>query len=123
MFWFCSTPAIKRAPMEEPSTPNPAPVPPPFANVAEAWFWTMAALRARRAGATRSLMAEEVLRCLDRLYRRRRIDLTHARILRIWGERREAPPLARSGPTGDWKLWNEALQRLERPLRAKGIIA
>ncbi|MGC8468588.1 MAG: hypothetical protein ACP5NI_01655 [Acetobacteraceae bacterium] len=109
--------------MEEPSAPPATPVPPPFANVAEAWFWTMTTLRARRAGAARCLMAEEILRCLDRLYRRRRIELAHARILRIWGERREAPPLARSGPTGDWKLWHEALERLEPPLRAKGIIA
>ena len=34
---------------------------------------------------------DDVVKCLDTLYRRRRIDLVHARILRIWGERQCAP--------------------------------
>ena len=63
-------------------------------------------------------------KCLDRLYRQRRIDLQHARILRIWGERRHArrtrAPRARRG---DSRLWREAMERLDWPLRAKGIVA
>ncbi len=101
----------------------------PFRSAEEAWFWTMAALVARRDGARivsgaglvqRPREPDDVVRCLDRLYRQRRIDLQHARILRIWGERQAAPdPRER----GDARLWREAMQRLDWPLRAKGIVA
>ncbi len=101
----------------------------PFRSAEQAWFWTMASLIARREGTKRDgsrtprpCDPDDVVKCLDQLYRRRRIDLVHARILRIWGERGTAPnpiyPLER----GDWRLWREALQRLEWPLRVKGIV-
>jgi hypothetical protein len=59
----------------------------------------MAALIARREGARYTANKGAVARpcdpddvkCLDTLYRRQRIDLTHARILRMWGER-QLPP-------------------------------
>ena len=78
-----------------------------FGSAEEAWFWTMAALVARRDGARivsgaglvqRPCEPDDVVRCLDRLYRQRRIDLQHARILRIWGERQSAPD--RRAPRG-----------------------
>src|SRR5271163_4416996 len=71
-----------------------------FANAEEAWLWTMGCLMARqqgaRFGANRGLVGrpcepDDVVKCLDALYRQRRIDLLHARILRIWGERQAAP--------------------------------
>lgn len=104
----------------------------PFRNAEEAWMWTMAALvarrdghryGARRAGVTRPCDPDDVVRCLDSLYRRRRIDLVHARILRIWGERQMAPNPAYASERCDWRLWQEALDRLEWPLRVKGIVA
>jgi len=76
----------------------------PFRSAEEAWFWTMAALMARREGArytanrgrfSRPCEPDDVVKCLDALYRRRRIDLVHARILRIWGERQAEPCLCR----------------------------
>jgi hypothetical protein len=91
----------------------------------------MAALMARREGAryvagrgtvSRPCEPDDVVRCLDSLYRRRRIDLVHARILRIWGERQMAPNPAFAIERCDWRLWREALERLEWPLRVKGII-
>ena len=63
-----------------------------------------------------------MVKCLDQLYRRRRIDLTHARILRIWGERGTAPSPAYATERADARLWREALDRLEWPLRVKGIV-
>ncbi len=104
----------------------------PFANAEEAWFWTMAALVARRDGARivsgaglvqRPCEPDDVVRCLDRLYRQRRIDLQHARILRIWGERQGAPDPRAPRERGDARLWREALGRLDWPLRAKGIVS
>ncbi len=103
----------------------------PFRSAEEAWLWTMAALVARREGAryvanagrvTRPCEPDDVVKCLDTLYRRRRIDLTHARILRIWGERQSAPNPAYASERCDWRLWREALERLEWLLRVKGIV-
>lgn len=104
----------------------------PFASADEAWFWTMAALQARRDGArivsgagrvTRPCEPDDVIKCLDRLYRQRRIDLQHARIMRMWGERQQAPDAGTLGERGDWWLWREAMARLDWPLRVKGIVA
>lgn len=103
----------------------------PFHSVEEAWFWTMAALTARRDGArivsgaglvTRPCEPDDVIRCLDRLYRQRRIELQHARIMRIWGERGAVPDPRQPREAGDWRLWTEAMRRLDWPLRAKGIV-
>lgn len=106
--------------------------PEPFHSAEEAWFWTMAALVARREGARyaanqgrviRPCEPDDVVKALDTLYRRRRIDLVHARILRIWGERQIAPNPAYASERCDWRLWREAIARLEWPLRIKGIVA
>ncbi len=102
----------------------------PFRNSEQAWFWTMGALIARREASggsgprtVRPCDPDDVVKCLDQLYRRRRIDLVHARILRIWGERGIAPNPAYPLERSDWRLWREALDRLEWPLRVKGIVA
>lgn len=104
----------------------------PFRSAEEAWLWTMAALIARREGARytankgrlhRPCDPDDVVKCLDGLYRQRRIDLAHARILRIWGERQMAPSPAVVAECYDHELWIEALGRLDWPLRIKGIVA
>jgi hypothetical protein len=104
----------------------------PFATGDEAWLWTMAALIARRDGARivagkgakiRPCEPDDVIRCLDRLYRQRRIDLTHARILRLWGERGAVPDPRHLSEKRDWAIWREAIDRLEWPLRVKGIVS
>ena len=106
--------------------------PEPFSSAEEAWFWTMAALIARRDGARivsgaglvqRPCEPDDVVRCLDRLYRQRRIDLQHARIMRIWGERGQTPDPRVPRERGDWRLWREAMSRLDWPLRVKGTVA
>ncbi|MBK1657635.1 hypothetical protein [Paracraurococcus ruber] len=103
----------------------------PFRSPDEAWFWTMAALVARRDGARivsgaglvgRPCEPDDVVKCLDRLYRQRRIDLQHVRIMRIWGERQQAPDPRYPREKGDWRLWREAMARLDWPLRVKGIV-
>jgi hypothetical protein len=103
----------------------------PFRDAEEAWLWTMAALMARREGArftanqgavVRPCEPDDVVKCLDALYRRRRIDLVHARILRIWGERQTSPSPTAANERCDWRLWREAMERLEWPLRVKGIV-
>lgn len=121
-----------RGPIAGPRTAAASPAVRPFRSAEEAWIWTMAALRARRDGArytaNRGLIGrpcepDDVVRCLDALYRRRRIDLVHARILRVWGERQMPPNPAYATERCDFRLWREALERLEWPLRMKGIVA
>ena len=103
-----------------------------FRTAEEAWLWTMSALIARREGArytagkgvvSRPCDPDDVVRCLDQLYRQRRIDLTHARILRIWGERQLAPSHAIAAERDDRRLWVDAMTSLEWLLRIKGIVA
>ena len=102
----------------------------PFRTAEEAWFWTVAALAARRDGTGRRGGArierpcdpDDILKCLDQLYRHRRIELLHARILRIWGERKIAPNPAYPRERCDWRLWREAIDLLERKLRANGFV-
>ncbi|MCU0887717.1 MAG: hypothetical protein MUF65_02290 [Rubritepida sp.] len=123
-----------------PSSPRPGHTPvlaslakaEPFRSAEEAWFWTMAALLARREGArvaagrgaaVRPCEPDDVVKCLDRLYRQRRVELAHARVLRIWGERGVPPCPRHPSERGDSLLWREALSRLEFPLREKGIVA
>jgi hypothetical protein len=113
------------------ATARANPVVRPFRSAEEAWMWTMAALLARRDGArytaNRGLLSrpcepDDVVRCLDALYRRRRIGLVHARVLRNWGERQMPPDPAYATERCDFRLWCEALERLDCPLRAKGIV-
>jgi len=104
----------------------------PFATAEAAWFWTMTALIARQDGArivagrgsvVRPCEPDDVVKCLDRLYRQRRIDLNHGRVLRRWGERGVSPNPHFATERADAGLWREAMNRLEWPLRIKGIVA
>ena len=104
----------------------------PFATAEAAWFWTMSALIARQDGArivagrgsvVRPCEPDVVVKCLDRLYRQRRIDLNHGRVLRRWGERGTSPNPNFATERADAGLWREAMKRLEWPLRIKGIVA
>ncbi len=127
-----SSPSVYRIAAMSRSTTQPAAQRPvPFRDAEEAWFWTMAALRARHDGARtnrnphatpRPCEPDDVVKCLDGLYRQRRIDLVHARILRIWGERGTAPNPAWASERCDARLWREAMARLEWKLRVKGIV-
>jgi hypothetical protein len=114
------------------SLPRSIPGAQPFDNAESAWLWTMAALIARREGArytankglvTRPCDPDDIVKCLDGLYRQQRISLCHARVLRIWGERQITPSTSLAAERNDRRLWIEALEKLAGPLRLKGIIA
>lgn len=102
-----------------------------FPDAQSAWLWTMAAMVARReasprgvdgSGPPRTALPDDIVRCLDHLYRRRRIDLLHARILRRWGERGRRPNPGCARERCDAAIWDEAMERLQWPLRLKGIV-
>ncbi len=99
----------------------------PFRIAEEAWYWTLACLASRHGDGlsptSRGFKPEDVLLCLDRLYRRRRVQLVHVRIMRLWGERAQAPNPAYPRERCDWGLWREAMDRLDWQLRQRGIVA
>jgi hypothetical protein len=116
-------------PFLDPSPPWPRPAE-PFRSVEQAWFWTIGALRARHEGACRTsgtvlrpCEPDDVIVCLDNLYRRKRIDLSHARVLRVWGERGMAPDARLPAERTEARLWGEAMDLLDWPLRVRGIVA
>lgn len=93
----------------------------PFSTAEDAWMWAIAPSGRPRSPAVCD--PRDITRVLDMLYRRRRIDLIHARILRVWGERQIAPSANKAGERADRRLWEESLGRLDWPLRVKGIVA
>ncbi len=104
--------------------------PEPFPDAEQAWLWTMAALIARHDGASRPgdgvprpCDPDDVIVALDSLYRRKRIDLAHARVLRAWGERGIAPDARVPAERSEARLWTEAMDLLDWPLRVRGIVA
>ncbi len=113
-----------------PRLPTTAPIrSAPFSSAEEAWFWTCGTLRAREAGVVRPPLVngipcrvEDVLKCLDMLYRHRRVELLHVRVLREWGWREETPDPAIPRQRCDAQLWREALDRLDWKLRMRGLV-
>ncbi len=99
-----------------------------FPTAEAAWFWAASVLRARcdpaaPVPAAGPCQVETVVKCLDELYRARTLELLHARILRLWGWRGMAPNPGRPRDRCDWRLWREAMEALDAPLRAKGVVA
>ena len=101
----------------------------PFPDAATAFFWATGSLAARRATAlpgaaatvTRPCEPATIVRLLDTLYRRRRIDTAHARVLARWAARGVEPCPQRH--RADAALWREAIDRLAGLLRPRGIVA
>jgi hypothetical protein len=100
----------------------------PFRDAEACIMWMVQTLVAEAEGTPRKAKPTicepaEVVKCLDTLYRRRRIDLHHVRILRLWGNRGRAPSAADPRERADARIWREALDRLDWPLRCLGIIS
>jgi hypothetical protein len=94
----------------------------PFADAAEAWFWTVDCLEARASGSKgcSGLRVGRPCEPDDIVIALRRLDLppAHARTLTAWGNRREVPPAG----TDARRLWDQVMAKLAPVLRAKGIV-
>jgi hypothetical protein len=82
-----------------------------------------ARIRAGQGVVARPCEPDDVVRELDRLYRQRRIELEHVRILRVYGERGHPPDPKVPAESYDARLWREVTERLNAALRLKGIVA
>lgn len=103
----------------------------PFDNTEEAWLWFILAQEARNDGAqcrsglglaARPCEPADILQCLDRLYRNRRVSMDHLLVLRHYGKRQMPPEPSRAKEARAAALWQEALERLEPVLVRKGIV-
>lgn len=103
----------------------------PFASAEEAWFWFIQAHMARSEGARivaglglgcRPCEPVDVLAVVERLYRARRLLMDHVLVLRFYGRRQMAPDPQRAKEMRAHSLWQEAMERLEDVLIAKGVV-
>lgn len=102
-----------------------------FDTAEEAWFWFILAQEARNAGAritaglsliSRPCEPMDILKCVERLYRNRRLTMDHILVLRHYGKRHLPPDPVRIKEMRAHDLWIEALERLEPVLVGKGIV-
>lgn len=102
-----------------------------FNDAEEAWFWFIQAQQARNDGARftagmslvpRPCEPSDILKILDRLYRNRFLMRDHLLVLRHYGRRQLAPDPHRIKEAVAYKLWREAMDRIEPVLIRKEII-
>ncbi|MEM7652694.1 MAG: hypothetical protein AAF220_05890 [Pseudomonadota bacterium] len=103
-----------------------------FRSAEEAWFWAMLARQALCEGARfvagagdrpRPCEPLDLLCVVDRLFRERRLGTGHLHTLARYGAAQRAPDNRIRAEQSDARLWNEALDAMTTPLRAKGIVA
>jgi hypothetical protein len=103
-----------------------------FSSAEEAWFWFLAAQKARDDGARitaglalvpRPCEPMDILKVVERLYRQRRLVMDHILVLRHYGRRMCPPDWRRDKEVRASRLWCEALDRIELVLVEKGIVA
>lgn len=104
----------------------------PFASVEEAWFWFVAAQKARNDGARikagqslypRPCEPSDIMKVINRLYLSRSLLMDHFKVLRHYGERQYPPDLRHVKEQRAHTLWKEAMQKLEPILIRKGIVS
>ena len=103
----------------------------PFDTVEEAWFWFMAAHKAKLEGAKitsnlgniqRPCEPNDILAILDRLFRNRLVTMDHLRVLRFYGNRGYGPDKHHTSEKRAWYLWREAFAKMRPSFERKGII-
>lgn len=122
---FTTIQGVGGSPCKAPDTTTP------FRSAEEAWFWFIQAQTARNEGAktlsgagfvTRPCEPVDIITCLERLYRSRRVLMDHVMILRHYGYRMMPPDPRRAKEVRAHELWTEALDRLEDVLVTKRIV-
>lgn len=103
----------------------------PFDSAEEAWFWFIQAQQAKDEGARvtmgtslipRPCEPADIMNVLYRLYRQRRLLMDHMLVLRHYGRRMLPPDPQRIKEGRAYRLWSEAMDRLDSALEHKGIV-
>ena len=103
----------------------------PFETTEEAWFWFIQAQQARIDGARfvsglglvpRPCEPVDILNILNRMHRSRRLLWEHLLVLRYYGQRNLPPDAQRLKEARAYRLWAEAMERLEPVFTDKGIV-
>lgn len=103
-----------------------------FASAEEAWFWYARCRKARRDGARFEAAAsswqrpcdpDDIRRVLIALYRQGAVNTIHVATLARFGAAERAPDIRCEEEFVFVAPWDEALDRLTTPLKAKGIVA
>jgi hypothetical protein len=104
----------------------------PFASAEEAWFWFVRAAKARRDGVRfegaagswqRPCDPDDIRRALDLLHRQGAVGTIHVATLARFGAAERPPDVRCEEEIAFVAPWDEALDRLATPLKAKGIVA
>ena len=121
---------MARAPMTAPTFASEPPAT-PFAKTEDVWFWYVRCQIARDAGARfvaglsetpRPCEPDDIYRAVRRLWLTGALTRRHVRTLFDYGFR-ETPPDPRCREEAKARRsWEEALDRLATPLKAKGIL-
>lgn len=104
----------------------------PFDDAEAAWFWFWQCQIARDEGArfvadagtvARPCDPDDVARAALALVRRRVLDRRHLAVMGAFGRALVPPDSRLAEEAAAARLWDEAMDRLATPLRARGIIA
>lgn len=102
-----------------------------FADSAEAWFWFAHCQMLRRDGARlvrdnarwcRPCEPDDIYRTVIGLRRSGDLSRRHLSVLARYGSMLRPPDAREPHENGDARLWEQALDRMTTPLRAKNII-
>ncbi len=119
-------------PLRRPDRITDEPVATAFYGVEEAWFWFARCQRLRREGARfsgsvrrfeRPCDPDDIYKAAMGLYRSGTLKRGHLQVLARFGVLDRPPDPRRGEELAAARLWDEALDRLTLPLRAKGIVA
>lgn len=101
----------------------------PFATAGDAVIWALRSLDARHSGVhargapvPRPCVPDDIMICLDRLYRRRRISTGHAQVLREWANQGVPPSRTDLRDAPERHVWDEAMAELAPLLIRRGIV-
>ena len=103
----------------------------PFESAEEAWFWFIQANEAKNQGVRmrhgmalipRPCEPNDIMTVITRLHRTRRLTMHHLRVLKHYGLRMMPPEKDRPKEIAAYRLWNEAMERIQSALENKGIV-
>ena len=99
-----------------------------FDTAEEAWMWfcfcemTPKSFKRSKDNTTRPCETSDIAIVVKRLFQQKILTPAHLKILNLYGEK-QTPPFEQTGdPKQHCQLWKQALQRVLKPLKMKGIV-